>query len=486
MFFDFKAGATWNITDNLSFDLYGAYGESNIQQRRHNYVAKSRLQQALNADNPDTCTNTSSGCVPLNLFGPPGSITPAMAGFIGGIASTIDRGATLAQVHGVLSGDFGVTMPWASDPIAFAVGGEHRDYTGYTRPDSLAQVPGELGGAGGAINPTRGRLYGRRRVCRVDRPGRLGSAVLAGTVAPRPAIAVRTMRSTSPDNPKFSANSYKIGGTWQPVEAIKFRGNWQQAVRAPNISELFTPVATGLTALTTDPCAGAAPVTNREPAAVCIAQGAPPGSIGSIPNPTAGQANQTSGGNPFLGPETSRSWTAGIVLTPRSLIPGFNATLDYYKIKVEDAITAPTSGDVINLCFANITAASATDPNCTGIRRNQASGGLSGSVSSVPGLPRAAVQPGPAQDRWLRSHGKLSAEHRLLGPDPELQRQLHPPRVVPGDAGFGGTAELPGPVQRQLRYFAWADPAEVQLQPADHARIQARRCLAALALHREE
>ena len=75
------------------------------------------------------------------------------------------------------------------------------------------------------------------------------------------------------------------------------------------------------------------------------------------------------------------------MLTPRSLIPGFNATLDYYKIKVEDAITAPTAGDVINLCFANITAASATDPACTGIRRNQANGGLSGSTATVPGLP---------------------------------------------------------------------------------------------------
>ena len=47
----------------------------------------------------------------------------------------------------------------------------------------------------------------------------------------------------------FSANTYKIGGTWAPIDAIKFRGNYQQAVRAPNIAELFTPVVTGLTAL---------------------------------------------------------------------------------------------------------------------------------------------------------------------------------------------------------------------------------------------
>jgi len=91
--------------------------------------------------------------------------------------------------------------------------------------------------------------------------------------------------------PKFSADTYKIGGTWQPIEAFKIRGNYQQAVRAPNIVELFAPVVTGLTALTTDPCAGAAPTLDANLAAICIAQGASPGSIGSIPNPTASQAN---------------------------------------------------------------------------------------------------------------------------------------------------------------------------------------------------
>ena len=188
-----------------------------------------------------------------------------MAGFIGGITSTIDRGATLAQVHGVLSGDFGVNLPWASDPIAFAVGGEHRDYTGYTRPDNLAQVPGELGGAGGAIVPLEGGYTAEDAFAELivpiasDRPFFQELSLQAGFR--RSHYESRLRRTIRPS----SANSYKIGGTWQPVEAIKFRGNWQQAVRAPNISELFTPVATGLIALTTDPCAGAAPLTNAEP-----------------------------------------------------------------------------------------------------------------------------------------------------------------------------------------------------------------------------
>ena len=31
--FDIKAGATFNITDNISFDIYGAYGESEKRLR---------------------------------------------------------------------------------------------------------------------------------------------------------------------------------------------------------------------------------------------------------------------------------------------------------------------------------------------------------------------------------------------------------------------------------------------------------------------
>src|SRR5436189_3738580 len=40
-FFDFKAGVTWNIMSNVSLDIYGDYGESEVQQRRRNYVLRS-------------------------------------------------------------------------------------------------------------------------------------------------------------------------------------------------------------------------------------------------------------------------------------------------------------------------------------------------------------------------------------------------------------------------------------------------------------
>jgi outer membrane receptor protein involved in Fe transport len=412
--FDFKAGATWNITQNINFDLYGAYGESEVQQRRQNYVLRSTLQQALNADNPDTCTDTTGSCVPLNLFGPPGSITPAMAHFIGGTESTINRGSTLAQVHGVISGDTGFQLPWATHGVSFAIGGEHRDYTGHTRPDFLAQQPGQLGGAGGAILPIEGGYTAEDAFAELIVP----------VAADRPFFSELTLEGgyrrshyeiDAAGKPSFNADTYKIGGTWAPIPEIKFRGNYQQAVRAPNIVELFAPVVTGLVALTTDPCAGTANpalvtanlplnpnITNPNLIAVCLAQGAPAGSIGFIQNPAAGQANGTGGGNPALKPETAHTWTVGVVVNPRSLLPGFNATLDYYNIKVKDAIAVPAAGDVINACFGDATGASvpagaATNPLCTAIRRNLANGRLSGPTSSVLGLPVPLTNAGRLQ-----------------------------------------------------------------------------------------
>ena len=285
-------------------------------------------------------------------------------------------------------------MPWATKPIAFAIGAEHRDYTGHTRPDFLAAMPGQLGGAGGAILPIEGGytaedVFGELIVpIAADRPFFQELQLEAGYRRSHYVI-------DAAGKPKFSADSYKIGGSWAPVDAIKFRGNYQQAVRAPNIVELFAPVVTGLTALTHDPCAGPAVTLDANLAAICIAQGAPAGAVaeGSIPEPTASQANATGGGNPFLKPETSHSWTVGAVIAPRSILPGFNATIDYYNIKIKHAIAAPLSGDVIATCFgpdpnhpsADLVAQS--DPLCQAIDRNAAVGSLSGSTANVGGLP---------------------------------------------------------------------------------------------------
>ncbi|HET9398231.1 MAG TPA: TonB-dependent receptor, partial [Sphingomicrobium sp.] len=179
--------------------------------------------------------------------------------------------------------------------------------------------------------------------------------------------------------------TWKAGGSWEPGYGLKIRGNYSKAVRAPNINELFSPLVVGLTNLGVDPCAGTAPTLNADLRAICLAQGAPVGSIGLITNPTAAQANIVSGGDVEMKPETAKTWTLGVVFVP-DFLPKFSMSVDYYNIRVKDVIGAPLPGDLINACFGNITAASATDPACTVIRRNPLTGGLDGDPAITPGL----------------------------------------------------------------------------------------------------
>jgi iron complex outermembrane receptor protein len=387
--FDYKAGVKLHLTNSLLLDVYGAYGESENVSTQSGYVANSRVQQALNATNVTTCLDTANGCVPLNIFGPAGSITAAQGAFVGGLTSSVTNKSSLAQAHALLSGDFGLTSPGSDIPVSFALGGEYRKYKARRIPDSLAQIPGELGGAGGATLPLKGgynvyEAFGEVIAPLIsDKPFFHELSVEAGVRYSK--YSVDTVGS-----PSFKATTYKGGINWEPVEALKLRANYQRAVRAPNIGELFAPVVTGLTNLLVDPCAGTAPVGNANLTAICRAQGAPAGSIGSIQNPSAGQANSTGGGNPFIRPEIAKTLTIGAVFQPKNLISGLTITVDYYDIKVSNAITAATPADIISNCFGTVTAASATSAACTTIRRNAANGRLSGTSTStnpILGLP---------------------------------------------------------------------------------------------------
>lgn len=383
--FDYRVGIRGDITDRIRFDLTAAYGESENINKFDNYVLLSRARQAAFATNTRTCIDPGNNCVPVNLFGGPGSITPQQAAFLTA-GSTTTNTTSLAQARGLVSGDFGLSSPWASTPINFAAGAEYRKYTAAQSSDLLAQTPGELGGAGGAAPDIKGSYdvyegFGELNVPIVsDRPFFESLSLETG-------VRYSHYRVFAAGDPTFNSTTYKAGGSWEPMSGIKVRGNYQRAVRAPDIGALFTPTATGLTNLTVDPCVGAAPTTDANLRAICLAQGAPASSIGLIQPPNSNQANLTSGGNPNLRPEKSDSYTLGVVLTPRRIVAGLTITADYYNIIVNHAVSGPTPADVIGACFNNITAQSAASAACSvAIRRNPGTGQLSGSPATTPGL----------------------------------------------------------------------------------------------------
>lgn len=380
--FDYSLGFRGALTKTVNWDLRASYGESDRLQTITGYVLKSRVQDALLATSTTACLSGNDGCVPINLFGPAGSITKEQAAYTLSPSTTANN-TSLLQVRGLLSGDFGFTVPTASEPVGFAAGAEYRKYHAAQVSDTLSKTPGELGGAGGAAPDIDGAYsvwegYGELVAPLVSDKPFFKSLTAEG--------GVRYSKYSVRGGSKTETWTYKFGGSWEPVEELKFRGNYSRAVRAPNIAELFTPNTVGLTNLAADPCAGAAPLTNANLQAICLAQGAPANSIGQILNPTAAQANITSGGNLNLKPEKATTYTIGAVVQGLSFLPGFSASVDYYNILVTDQIGTPLPGDLVAACFGNISAASATDPACTIIRRDPATGGLDGSPATTKGL----------------------------------------------------------------------------------------------------
>ncbi|HEV7314280.1 TonB-dependent receptor domain-containing protein [Sphingopyxis sp.] len=383
-FFDYRVGARGGITDTIDWNIEGAYGESENVQTIQNYTLQSRFRQGTLVNgtlaNP-VCQDTSNGCVPVNIFGPEGSITPEAAAFLSENSSTTNRTA-LSQVRAIISGDLGFTSPGAVQPIGFALGAEYRKYTAQQASDTLAKTPGELGGAGGAAPDIDGKYDVYEAYAEIvaplieDKPFFESLTLEAG---------IRYSDYSIAGGAGYDTWTWKAGGSWEPGAGVKIRGNYSRAVRAPNIGELFTPLSVGLTNLGIDPCAGAAPTTNANLRAVCLAQGAPVGTIGSITNPTAAQANINAGGSLALQPEKANTWTIGAVFQP-DFLPRFNLSVDYYNIKIDNVIGAPLPGDIISACFGNVTAASAADPACTVIRRNPTTGGLDGDPATTPGL----------------------------------------------------------------------------------------------------
>jgi outer membrane receptor protein involved in Fe transport len=64
----------------------------------------------------------------------------------------------------------------------------------------------------------------------------------------------------------------------------------------------------------------------------------------------AGQYNGLYGGNTALQPETSDSFTAGVVFTPEAFLEGLSLSVDYWSIDVQDAISTVDEEFTITQC----------------------------------------------------------------------------------------------------------------------------------------
>ena len=158
-----------------------------------------------------------------------------------------------------------------------------------------------------------------------------------------------------------NATTWKAGLTYSPYEDLTIRSTISEAVRAPNISELFDPRLPLQVGANEDPCDpgninGGTSVRQANCVADLQAAGVPLSDIVDDQgnyiwvNPLTGRFTGVSGGNPNLDVETADTLTVGVVFQP-AFLEGFTITLDYWDIEIEDAISAVDSTDVLAGCL---------------------------------------------------------------------------------------------------------------------------------------
>ena len=381
-------GVKGQIAGPWSYDFYVSRGEADQNQLLINWGSSSKVQQALRSLDGTTCVDASNGCVPLNLFGAAGTITPAMANFINlSSISTVGIKQDVASL--VVSGDLGpVKSPFARRPIGVAVGLENRKLTANNFADAAGQINGEVLGTG-APSPTVQGTFKLNEIYAEAQIPLVSDAPFAHSLNLDLGVRGSEFKTTA----STSYSSYKVGGDWEPVKGFRIRAMGQRATRAPNVQELFQPLITSLDNLAVDPCQG----TSIRPADIgvagtltnlCVLTGVPTARVGTLPPPSAGQANVLTGGNPALKPEVADTLTVGFVFEP-SFAPGLTVSLDYYKIDIDKAISTPSVSDVMDDCYSTTRNPSLTrNASCALVGRGPG-GTFNGSSSPGIGLAQS-------------------------------------------------------------------------------------------------
>lgn len=320
------AGIRGPITDTINYDAYYSFARtrnSNIQQGN---AAISRFTAGLDGTGD-----------PINIFGA-GQLTDDQVSSFRIQAQNGDI-SSLQILTAAISGTFGDFAIGESDPIGFAIGVERREVNSQFLPDEFL-ASGDVAGFN-AGQPTSGGYDVREVFGELNIPIEFGDARLDITGAARYSDYSLDLVG--------GAFTYAGGIEFAPIPDVKLRAQYQRAIRAPNVGELFAGSAIGFPGAT-DPCATAAALSGNL-RSQCLANGVPAANLGNstIIQPDS-QTAAFFGGNPNLAEETSDSWTLGVVLQP-SFIPGLVITADYFDINIDDAITTIGLQTALDLCF---------------------------------------------------------------------------------------------------------------------------------------
>lgn len=366
-FYRVVAGFRGTVLNDWQWDAY--YNRSQtIENTASETALRDRLYYALDAvgTSPEdaVCRDAAAraaGCKPFNLFGA-GTASPESIDYItnGGQLSTyrakINQDVFAANISGSV-----FTLPGGD--VKVALGAEHRTERSSEVYDAATQSGNTLSNA---LTNTKGKYrvfeaYGETVV------PILSDVPFAEYLGIEGAVRYGDYYDTV-----GSVWSYKIGGDWAPTQDIRFRAVYSRATRAPNIGELFQGASQTFPTGLVDPCEGVTATSSRSQDAYCrtipgIAQQIAANGVFEYDDNLDRQSIEgEDSGNVNLKEETAKTWTAGVVLTPR-FVPNLSITIDYFNIKVKDAIQLVPRQVSIDQCVATAGAS----PLCDLIVREQ-------------------------------------------------------------------------------------------------------------------
>lgn len=300
---------SWNGVVGAEADLFGdfrgtvyyAYGKSSeLADRRRNGFNTAALNAALADPNPATALNVFGGPNNYDTFA---RITDNLFVIIGRTRLEVFNGQIDGSLFSMAGGD-----------VRVALGAEHRSE--YTFTDLLTGTAGTARStaAGGSRNVDA--FFGELFVPFFGaQNGGAGMEELSLSVAVRHETYSDFGKTTNP----------KVGITWVPVDGLSVRGSYGTSFRAPTFTETST-------------VAGGAGLY-----------------FDTLPGPNGNQIGiGIAGGNPNLQPESAETWSATVDLEPVAL-PGFRASLSYFRIDYTDQIQAlrGTPGLLTNPLYAS-------------------------------------------------------------------------------------------------------------------------------------
>lgn len=339
------------LEDRFNYEVYGVYGQTVEHQTGNGQFNSLNFTQALNAyrdpvSGQIVCADPAAraaGCVPANIYGA-GALTPA-ASYLAvptTLATKITQTVGGANVSGKLFSLFG------ADPVGVSVGTEYRRETSSNVFDLLTQQG--LNG-NNALPSTRGSFDLIEGFAETIVP-LLQDRPFFHSLSVRGAIRVSNYSTIG------TTYSYNYGGEWAPVEDVRFRVMQARSVRAPNINELFQPNQQDFPSGLVDPCVGVTAAATGTLAVNCRAAPGVAANIAQNGRFTIGQADlqgvtSFAGGNPNLQEEKGDSFTAGVVINPRSIdaLRNLVVTVDYFNIRIKGAITTTPLQFILNQCY---------------------------------------------------------------------------------------------------------------------------------------